>query len=95
MIYGMWDANVLAQGNKSEILANKTSKVNTERISIPNVVMEGTISSGLLCTGTTDKLLKLVYSDKSLLCKHKDVAEVPPLEMVDDILTTSKFVSHQ
>ena len=68
---------------------NKTSKANKERISIPNVVMEGSINSGLLCTCTTNKLLKMVYADKSLLCKHKDAAEVPPLEVVDDILTIS------
>ena len=32
----------------------------------------------------------IVYEAKSLLYKYKGVAEVPPLEMVDDILTISK-----
>ena len=52
--------------------------------------MQGTVNSGLFCTSTMDKLAKIVYSDKSLVYKYKGVAEVPPLEMVDDILTVSK-----
>ena len=39
---------------------------------------------------TIDKLAKMVYSDRSLVYKYKGVTEVPPLEMVDDILTISK-----
>ena len=82
--------NILAQGNKSALVAIKTSKGITERTSIPNVIMQGTVNSGLLCTCTTDKLAKMVYSDNSLIYKYKGVADVPPLEMVDDILTISK-----
>ena len=37
-----------------------------------------------------DKLAKIVYDDKSLVYKYEGVAEVPPLEMVDDVLTISK-----
>ena len=37
-----------------------------------------------------DKLAKIVYNDKSLVYKYKGVAAVPPLEMVDDVLTISK-----
>ena len=52
--------------------------------------MQGTVNSGLFCTSTMDKLAKIVYNDKSLVYKYKGVAEVPPLEMVDDVLTISK-----
>ena len=93
----LWDVgcqddklNILAQGNKSALVAIKTSKGITERISITNTIMQGTVNSGLLCTSTTDKLAKMVYSDSSLTYKYKGVADVPPLEMVDDILTISK-----
>ena len=37
-----------------------------------------------------DKLCKLVYKDKNLVCKYKGNVEVPPLEMVDDVITVSK-----
>ena len=50
--------------------------------------MQGTVNSGLFCTCTMDKLAKLVYNNKSL---YKGVADVPPLEMVDEVLTIKKF----
>ena len=93
----LWDAgcqddklHILAQGNKSAHVAIKTSKGNTKRIVISNVIMQGTVNSGLFCTCTTDKLAKIIYNEKSLIYKYKGVAEVPPLEMVDDILTITK-----
>ena len=93
----MWDAgcqdvklNILAEGNKSASVAVKTSEGITKRFTISNIIMQGTVNSGLFCTSTMDKLAKIVYSDKSLVYKYKGVAEVPPLEMVDDILTVSK-----
>ena len=52
--------------------------------------MQGTVNSGLFCTCTMDKLAKLVYNNKSLIYKYKGVADVPPLEMVDDVFTITK-----
>lgn len=52
--------------------------------------MQGTVNSGLFCTCTMDKFAKMVYKDKSLIYKYKGETEVPPLEMIDDILTISK-----
>ena len=37
-----------------------------------------------------DKFAKMVYKDKALVYKYKGETEVPPLEMIDDILTISK-----
>ena len=37
-----------------------------------------------------DKLCKLVYNDDKLLYKYKGKVAVPPLEMVDDIITANK-----
>ena len=53
-------------------------------------MMQGTVNSGRFCTCTMDKFAKMVYQDKTLVYKYKGVAEVPPLEMVDDVLTISK-----
>ena len=62
----------------------------TIRESISNIIMQGTVNEGLFCTSTMDKLAKSVYEDKTLVYKYKGVATVPPLEMVDNVLTVSK-----
>ena len=43
-----------------------------------------------MCTCSMDKLGKLAYQDKQLLYKYKNDVDVPPLEMVDDVITASK-----
>ena len=53
--------------------------------------MQGPVWGSLLCTSTIDKLAKRAYSDRSLLYKYKGVVDVPPLEMVDDVLTVQKY----
>ena len=53
-------------------------------------VMQGTVWAGLMCTATMDKLGKKVYKTPHLIYKYKGSVDVPPLEMVDDILTISK-----
>ena len=70
-------------------VAIKTSSGMTDRINITNIIMQRTVSGGLKCTSSIDKLSKLVYETKPLLYSYKGV-EVPPLGMVDDILTISK-----
>ena len=52
--------------------------------------MQGTVWPGLMCTTTMDQLCKLILEDESLLYKYKGVVSVPPLEMVDDIITAVK-----
>lgn len=49
--------------------------------------MQGTVNSGFFCTSTLDKLAKIVYNNSNLIYKYKGVTAVPPLEMVDDVLT--------
>lgn len=96
-INDLWDAgcrddklNILALGNEYARVAIKTPGGTTRRENIQNIIMQGTVNSGLSCTSTLDKLAKSVYEDKGLVYKYKGVAEVPPLEMVDDVLTISK-----
>ena len=52
--------------------------------------MQGTVWAGLMCTNTMDKLGKEVYADPSLAYKYRGIVDVPPLEMVDDVITASK-----
>ena len=79
--------------NKNSKAVIKTSSGNTEQISISDKVMQGRVLGGHICTTTMDKLCKLVYKDKNLVYKYKGNVEVPPLEMVDDVITVSKCES--
>ena len=75
-INDIWDAgcqndklHLLSLGNKSASVAIKTQEGITKRFTISNVIMQGTVNSGLFCTCSMDKLAKLVYNSKSLLYK--------------------------
>ena len=76
--------------NQNANVAAKTPKGLTERTSITNVIMQGTVTGGLCCTTTTDKLAKYVYNKPELIYKYKGEVSVPPLLMIDDILTISE-----
>ena len=52
--------------------------------------MQGTVWAGLCCTVMFDKLGKLVYSRPELMYKYKGIVAIPPMEMVDDILSVTK-----
>ena len=52
--------------------------------------MQGTVWGSLFCTATIDKLSQQAYADKTLLYKNKGEVSVPPLGMVDDVLTIQK-----
>ena len=52
--------------------------------------MQGGVFGSLMCTTSMDSLAKEVYSRPEVLYKYKGVADIPPLLMVDDILTISK-----
>ena len=76
--------------NQHAQIAIKTPLGLTERQSIENVIMQGTVWGSLFCTSTVDKLAKRAYQDPTLLYKYKGEVDVPPLQMVDDILTVQK-----
>ena len=71
-------------------VAIKTPFGTTKRTDIKNIIMQGTVWGSLMCTVTMDKLAKQVYQSDNLLYKYNEEVSVPPLEMVDDILTVSK-----
>ena len=76
--------------NQNAQLAIKTQFGTTDRTDIKNIIIQGTVWGSLMCTVTMDTLAKQVYSNDNLLYKYNEVVSVPPLEMVDDILTVSK-----
>jgi hypothetical protein len=81
---------LLQKSNELANVAVKTSSGITDRFSIRNIVMQGTVWSGLMCTSTMDKLCKLILQDEQVLYKFRGTVSVPPLEMVDDVITAVK-----
>ena len=86
--------NLLYQENINAQFAIKTKSGITRRESISEIIMQGIVWGSLMCTGTMDKLGKLAYSLPEILYKYKGIS-IPPLGMVDDILTVSNVENSQ
>ena len=82
--------NLLYLMNETAQVAIRTPWGLTERETMKNIVMQGTVWGSLFCTGTMDKLGKLKYSNEEMLFKYKGTVGVPALEMVDDVVDIQK-----
>ena len=82
--------NLLYLTNSSAEIAIKTSTGITNRENISKIVMQGTVWANMFCVVLLDRLGKLVYSDPKLLFYYKEEIAIPPLEMVDDVLSVQK-----
>ena len=71
-------------------VAIKNSSGITERRSMFNIVMQGTVWGTMFCVAIMNKLIKLVHENPDLLFFYKGKVAVPPLEMVDDVLAIQK-----
>ena len=76
--------------NKNAKVAVKTSLGLSKRVNISNIVMQGTKWGSLMCTTTMDKLGQLAYENADLLYMYKGLVAVPPICMVDDVLSLQK-----
>ena len=67
------------------------NKLST-RISVKDMVMQGSVWGSLKCTSTMDKLNQIAMSDKTLQYLYKGDQNIPigVLGMVDDTLGVSK-----
>jgi hypothetical protein len=81
---------VLFAINKNAQVAIKTSHGMTKRVDIPNIIMQGTVWGSMFCTTSIDKLPQKAYAEEAWLYKYKGEVNVPPLCMVDDVLTIQK-----
>jgi hypothetical protein len=79
---------LLVKENANAKVAVKVRGGITKRINISNVVMQGTVWGSALCTSTMDKLAKSAYEKPEMLYKYHSVP-IPPLGMVDDIITVT------
>ena len=77
--------------NYNAEVAIKTNERMSRRVSIQNIIMQGSVWGSLCCVILMDKLGKLLYRDKpELLYYYKGLVGTPPLQMVDDILGIQK-----
>ena len=49
--------------------------------------MQGTVGGGLQCTNSLDQLCKKLLNEEHIMYKYRGVVDIPPLEMIDDIIT--------
>ena len=76
--------------NENAQVAAKVSNELSKRISIRQIIMQGSVWGSLCCVVLMDKLGKLTYARPELLYYYKGIVEVPTLQMVDDILGIQK-----
>ena len=76
--------------NQIAKIAVKTPSGMSDRVSIQNVIMQGTVWGSLCCTTSMDKLGKHVYDHEELIYKYKGEVKIPCMGMVDDILAIQK-----
>ena len=81
---------ILFLENQNEQIAIKTPSGKSQRISIRNIIMQGTVWGSLLCTASMDKLGQFSYNNSELTYKYKGVVHTPSLGMVDDVLSIQK-----
>ena len=79
---------LLHKENINAKVAIKTASGITKRMTIEENIMQGTVWGSLMCTCTMDNLSKEAYKTPEGLYMYKGVP-IPPLEMVDDILTVT------
>ena len=60
---------LLYEESKHASIAVNTPSGLTERITIENIVMQGTVFGSLIFTAVMDRLAKIFYSDNKLLYK--------------------------
>ena len=71
-------------------VAVKTSFGVSKKVDVKNIAMQGSVWGSLFCTTSMDKLGKYVYENPDLLYHYKGVVAVPPICMVDDVLSIQK-----
>ena len=80
--------NLLYEGNKATDMCVETSIGKSERARLNNVVMQGSVTGGTLCSNQLSKLCNESYSE-GIVYMYRDKIPIPPLAMVDDVVSVS------
>ena len=82
---------LIANSNEECHVAVKTPWGSlTERIALKNLEMQGTVLSNIKCSIQIDSLGKDCLTENKGVYKYKECISIPPLSMVDDIITVSR-----
>ena len=84
---------LLYEETKNAMIAIKTANGLTERKTIQNVIMQGSVFGTIMCTAVMDKLAKIFYSESNIAYKYNNTVNVPVLEMVDDVISVNQCSS--
>ena len=97
MINCLYDAGLqndklplLFMENNTAQVAVKTPGGLSERVSIHNIIMQGSVWGSICCVVLMDKLGQLAYNNPDLMYYYKGLVATPPLQMVDDVLGIQK-----
>ena len=78
--------SLIYEMNKENYVAVKTAVGITDRILLPNLVMQGGKWGPLKCSNTMDKIGKRCLETGTHLYKYKGKVKVTPLAMIDDLI---------
>ena len=83
---------IVENSNKECNVASKTPWGDkTERFTLNNIEMQGTVLAGLKCAISIDNIGKeALENEHEILYDYKNSVKIPPLGFIDDILTVSK-----
>ena len=76
--------------NQKNSISVKTPYGKTEKFTIENTIMQGSIFGSLKCTTSMSQLGRNAYNTGAPLLTYKNTVKIPSLGMIDDILTISK-----
>ena len=84
--------NLLYIENKNAEIAIKVNNKLSARVSVKDVIMQGTVWGSLKCTSSMDTMNKIALSEEDLQYKYKGDPNIPVgiLGMVDDTLSISE-----
>ena len=81
---------LIANSNKQSHVSVKTPWGGvTNRIELEELEMQGTVISNIKCSVQIDSLGKDCLTENKGIYKYKECISIPPLSMVDDIITVS------
>ena len=76
--------NLIHEGNKRTRMCVETHFGKSERVELNNVVMQGSVLGGTICSNQISKLSSKMYEEGEVYM-YKNKVPIPPLAMVDDI----------
>ena len=81
---------LLYEGNIKNLVAINTSVGQTERVNMPQIVMQGGTWGSILCSNSIDKIGRKCHETGENLYTYKNRVKILPLGMVDDLLCVSE-----